>query len=199
MVGVAAGVAMTTQEDLSVAGHDREAMMAFYAAEYAVAQGKSFLSTANNAWDFITPGNGWSPFLQQLGLVQQCLAVGGSQPGTVPKPTNPPQLYFNTPSGGQVTWQFCIHNNFDDPAYKTGSGDSSDASDVVHFLVVEGYGFAPNGAKASITATVGPPPTANNQMGSCYAQEGGCGTHTGNTGLPETGIPINTAQQKSWQ
>src|SRR5262245_15188111 len=65
MIGVAAGVALTTQEDLSVSGQDREQQMAFYAAEYAVARAKDYLTSSS----VYSNATGWTPLLAAGGNV----------------------------------------------------------------------------------------------------------------------------------
>lgn len=165
MVGMAAGVALTTQEDLSVAGQDREAQMAFYAAEYAAARGKDFLCTSG-FYDTIG-GTGWTPLLSS-GNAYLCASVGGASPGIAPGSSNVKATYFTLSTGDTVQWQFCVHNNADDPGYldptnntpaNVANGDTSDTRDGSHYVVIEGYGFAPNNAQARIAVEVAAPST----------------------------------------
>jgi hypothetical protein len=159
MVGVAATVILSTQQDLSVAGQDREALQAFYAAEYAVAQAKDFLAGAAAA-DGITQasfaaGGGWTPILAQLnaaGVAQGC-ASG-------PLAATPRMAWSDFGGGafvvgnGNVRWRFCIHNNADDVAYLDPGGaapagcvgkgaDVCDERDPLHLITIEAWGAFP--------------------------------------------------------
>jgi Tfp pilus assembly protein PilX len=201
MVGVAAAVAMTTQEDLSVSGQDREQKTAFYAAEYAVAMGQDFLISQT-----YNPSTGWTALLSSAS-VQLCTPLDGKSPGTVPQANNTKQKLFSIvlpdgTTGDPIQYQFCIHNNADDPAYfaTTPNGDTTD-SDVPHYIVVEGYGYfganPPYKATAHVTLVVGKPSqlTPNSTD---YAQIGGGPQHTGNAGASEAGITINTSTVKGY-
>src|SRR5256885_5258374 len=159
MVGVAATVIASTQQDLSVAGQDREALQAFYAAEHAVAQAKDFLAGAAAA-DGITQANfaaggGWTPILAQL-------SAAGVTQGCATGPTNAtPRMAWSDFSGGAFTvgsgsvrWRFCIHNNAADVAYLDPggaspagcigkSGDVCDERDPLHLVTIEAWGAFP--------------------------------------------------------
>lgn len=191
MVGIAAAVAMSTQEDLSVSGQDREAKAAFYAAEYAVAQGKDYLAGA--PYDGVT---GWTALLKS-GAVQLCKTAGGAVPGVVP---NSPITPFNPNflvGVDAVQYNFCIHNNNDNPAYVTATGDLDDSKDASHYLVIEGYGYyGANKATAHVAATVGSPVTTPIGSATDYSVEGGVAQHSGNGGSMEAGIAVNTSIAK---
>jgi hypothetical protein len=103
-----------------------------------------------------------------------------------------------------VKYQFCIHNDADDPSYYklTPNGETSDADDPNHFITIEGYGFYGKGAtplaSVRIAATVSVPKTSAVLPTTCYSQEGGCGQKLGNAGALEGGITINTATTKAF-
>lgn len=189
MVGMAGLVATSTQQDLSISGQDREAKMAFYAAEYGVAQAKDFLSTAG-----FSQTTGWQTLLAGGGI-QLCNPVGGAQPGTQPKSTFPKKAFY-TAGTNTIEYNWCLHNNRDDPGYMfppggVANGDTTD-NEPAHLLTIEAFGYAPFGATSRITATIGGPTTTTGG-GNCYSQEGGCGGHTGSTGATETGVSVNTS------
>lgn len=148
MVGVAATVILSTQQDLSVAGQDRESLQAFYAAEYGLAQGKDFLASALaahgiNAGNFAA-GGGWTPILAQVspaGVAQGC-ATG---------PTNASARMAWQSLDANTRWAFCIHNNAGDVAYLDPggatppgcvgkTGDVCDERDPAHLLTIEAWG-----------------------------------------------------------
>ncbi len=164
MIGVAATVMLSTQQDLAVAGQDREALAALYAAEYAVAQAKDFLAGAVAA-DGITPANfaaggGWTPILAQISAaaVPQGCATG---------PANASARMAWQPLDANGRWTFCIHNNGDDPAYVDPggasppgcvgqSGDVCDARDPLHVVTIEAWGVWA-GAQAHVAVDVASP------------------------------------------
>jgi hypothetical protein len=196
MVGVAAAVVLSTQEDLSVSGQDREQKTAFYAAEFAVALGKDFL--ANN-WS----NQDWTPVLRKSPvppeLCQPAPApLTGRVPGTLPRMDK--LTLFTTSGKDPIQYQYCIHNNAEDPAYfgAIPDGDTDDTQDIGrHLIVIEGYGFYGSGppykATAHVTATVGTPVTQPVTPSNCYSEEGGCGQHSGNGGGTEAGVGIDTS------
>ncbi len=189
MIGIAGMVATTAQQDLNISGQEREAKVAFYAAEYGVAQAKDYLLTAG-----FSQTTGWQPLLAS-GAVQLCNPVGGAQPGTQPKSTFPRKTFY-TAGANTIEYNWCVHNNREDPGYMfppggTPNGDTTD-NEPAHMLTIEAYGYGPNGATHRVSATVGGMTTVAGG-GGCYSQEGGCGGHTGSTGSTETGVSINTA------
>lgn len=198
MVGISAGVLLSMRRELQVAGEDRERRIAFYAAEYAVAQGMAFL--ANEIYDTAT---GWTGTLNGATAVQQrqlCQPIGGAAPGTNPKPENtwtPLQL---APDGTTLSeWRFCVHNNAEDPGYLVASppnGDTTDANDLPHHLItIEAWGRGPqasnNGAIVRLTVTVGGATLNTRLATNAYAQEGVNAAHSGWVGGNELADKVN--------
>jgi type II secretory pathway pseudopilin PulG len=151
MVGVAATVILSTQQDLSVAGQERESLQAFYAAEYAVAQAKDFLAGAAAV-------GGWTPVLAQIN------AAGATQ-GCATGPINATPRMAWSDLGGNVRWRWCIHNNADDLAYLDpgGSappgcvgktGDVCDERDPLHLVTIEAWSLA-GAAQSHLVVNVG--------------------------------------------
>lgn len=197
MVGLAMGVVLATQQDLSVAGQDREQAQSLYAAEYAVAMAKAYLGT--------TPGlyapapSGWTGLLTSADPTVQarlCQPLpqypNSTAPGTLPKaaPANLPSPMpgWLLPAGAPtfpVTWQYCLHNNADDPNYLdpnpagTPTGDVSDARDRLTLLVIEAYGTGPNGATTHLAVTIAGPTGALSNPNQRRGLEGGDTTHGG--------------------
>ncbi|HWE31236.1 MAG TPA: pilus assembly PilX N-terminal domain-containing protein [Polyangia bacterium] len=167
MVGVAATVILSTQQDLSVAGQDREALQAFYAAEYGVAQAKDFLAGALasdgiNAARFVA-GGGWTPILAQV-------TAAGAAPGCATGPLQPSARMAWRPLDGSVRWSFCIHNNSDDLAYLDPGGsvpagcigksaDACDERDPLHVITIEAWGASAS-AQAHVAVDVAGPALA---------------------------------------
>ncbi len=145
MISVAAAVMVTTQGDLRVAGQDRQAAAAFYAAEAGDAFARDWLAKQN-----VGLGAGAFTALLQSGALQLCAPGNGSAPGTVPK-TAQGMVSFDSDRGSQ--YQYCIHNNADDAAYANSpsTGDSVDSDGIV---AIESYGYAPNGAANHVTVSV---------------------------------------------
>jgi Tfp pilus assembly protein PilX len=216
MVGAAATVMLSTQQDLSVAGQDRESLQSFYAAEYAVAQAKDYLAALSST--FWNAGTGWTPLLAS-GVPQLCVPTGVSPPtapGIVPAATNPwndfrdaqqNTLFVNGAVSGaaKVQWRYCVHNDAEDLAYLDTAansagqtGDNSDARDAQHQLVIEGYGqVIPVGpanptalAAARVWVIIQGPSGAPVTPANCYTQEGGCGSHGDNGGVQEQNIGV---------
>ncbi len=153
MVGLAAALMVSTQGDLQVAGQDREAQSAFYAAEAAIAFGKDWLTTAN-----IGSGQtAWTTLLSS-GSEMLCVPVGGARPGTACDQTkNPPVAYGDTKT---LTYQFCFHNNADDQRY-FDAVPTGDTADFDGDLVIEGYGyFGSSTAHVAVQIEVHPGGTA---------------------------------------
>jgi Tfp pilus assembly protein PilX len=162
MIGVAATVILSTQEDLSVAGQDREALQAFYAAEYGVAQAKDFLATALashgiNAGNFVA-GGGWTPILAQV-------SAAGVAQGCATGPTNASARMAWQTLDANTRWTFCIHNNSGDVAYLDPggttpagcigkSGDACDERDPLHLVTIEAWG-ASSTAQAHVAVDLG--------------------------------------------
>jgi len=207
MVGISAGVLLSMRRELQVAGEDRERRIAFYAAEYAVAQGMAFL--ANEIYDTTT---GWTGTLNGATAAQQrqlCQPIGGAAPGTNPKPENTWTPLQVAPDGTTLSeWRFCIHNNPEDPGYLTASGvaptgDTSDAADNPHHLItIEAWGRGPqasnNGAIVRLTVTVGGAILNNRLATNAYAQEGVNAAHSGWVGGNELADKVNGAGKVSF-
>jgi hypothetical protein len=212
MVGAAGTVMLSTQQDLSVAGQDRESLQSFYAAEYAVAQAKDYLATLSTT--FWSSSTGWTPLLSS-GIAQLCGPTGASpplKPGTLPTSNNAwndypgSTFYVNGASSGgaKVQWRYCFHNDPDDPAYLDAngpgavSGDTNDTNDPAHQLVIEGFGqVIPVGptnptalASAHVWVYLQSPSGVPTVQANCYSQEGGCGAHTSNGGVQEQNIGV---------
>jgi hypothetical protein len=79
MVALAGTVALSTQADLSTAGQGRESRTAFYAAEYALAEGQAWLAENKGAADCDHP---------------------------TPRSFEP---RFITSGGDEIRWSFCVH------------------------------------------------------------------------------------------
>jgi Tfp pilus assembly protein PilX len=165
MVGAAAAVMLSTQQDLSVSGQDREQLQAFYAAEYAIAMGKDYLAANNvNVYNPTTsspPRLRWGQLLESTD-VHLCTPAAVSKPaapGTACNDTSNPWTelqgtFFangNTTGTGPGTgsgpvkaqFRFCFHNDLEDlnfadrnTAGRNGNLDDDSAS----LLVIEGYG-----------------------------------------------------------
>ncbi len=193
MVGLAMGVVLATQQDLSIAGQDREQAQSLYAAEYAVAMAKAYLLTTPNVYN-----SGWTPLLTsadpnvQARLCQPSVNFPNSvAPGTTPKVGNPPQpmAAWNPPQGSAltaspVTWQYCFHNNADDPAFldpaATGpTGDTDDSRDPLTMLVIEAYGTGFNRAVTHLAVTIRGPTNVTGSQNQARGTEGGDTSHTG--------------------
>lgn len=148
MVGVAAAVILSTQQDLSVAGQDREALQSFYAAEYAVAQAKDFLAATLagrgiNAANFAA-GGGWTPILTQV-------TAAGVPQGCATGPLNATARMAWQTLSASTRFTYCIHNNSDDIAYLDPGGstppgcvllsaDVCDQRDPLHLVTIEAWG-----------------------------------------------------------
>lgn len=142
MLGVGGLVLLSTRSDLQVAGHDREAATAFYAAEAGVAVAKEWLLPRATG----TGAGAWNAVLTSA-APQLCTGGNGSSPGTQPAVTNPA---VNYDAARNATYQFCVHNNVLDSNYfaTPPSGDVADADAVI---TVESYGTGANGARTHLT------------------------------------------------
>jgi len=194
MVGVSAGILATMQQELQVAGQDREQVIALYAAEHGVAMAQAAI--AAQTFDTTT---GWTTVLTLPAMADQmCATVGGTKPGVLPKSTNPRQGLQVLPADStqyvsQYVW--CIHNNAEDPAYLaptggTPNGDTSDSQDTKHILVIESYGFGPNSAATHLTVAMGAPTLVTRLGSNAYAQEGANAAHSGSVGQSEQGVTV---------
>jgi Tfp pilus assembly protein PilX len=173
MVGVAAQVLLSTQEDVAVSGQDRESLTSFYAAEYGVAQAKDWLEKQTQTL-YPTLSN-FSDWNLVLGVLQPTAVLQGCKFGPSTLSANPitPRMTWQEYNGqnGVVSaynlgglhamWKFCIHNNSDDPAYLDSAhnadpgsncstagvqpiaGDSCDGRDPLHYLTVDAWGAFP--------------------------------------------------------
>ena len=170
MVGVSAGVMLSTQGDLQVSGHDREAVSALYAAEAGAAWGKSFVL------NFYTPvactpafNCTWTAFLNSLAPLSAALCVlppGGTNPPTtlpvaaaVPStpgalgPPNPgtPVIYDATRN---IYYQWCAHNNASDPTYNPPGAVGGNLNDGDNIITIESWGWVGgNGTLATALAS----------------------------------------------
>jgi Tfp pilus assembly protein PilX len=213
MVGTAATVILSTQQDLSIAGQDREALQAFYAAEYAVAAAKDTIASKQS--DYWASATGWTPLLSS-GIDQLCApsASPTTTPGTAPTSNNTWQDFLGgtawvnadshsgATSGPRVQYRWCVHNDFEDVNYavpvKTTPGDTND--DTSNLIVIEGYGRVTNDALADtasaglamahVWVTIGKPSGTPSVFDNCYSQEGGCGSHGGSNGTSESNIGV---------
>lgn len=215
MSGTAISVLLASQTDLNLSGVTREQQMALYAAEYGVARAKSLIASQT----LLPPWNatsGWNPLLTTTDptlLAALCdpvvgVPLAGATPGLMPKAAHPISLFYTltdksgnpAPQGqGQdVSWNFCIHNNADDPGYLNPTvvgvytGNTDDSRDSQHLIVIEAYGYAPNGAFVQLSVTTGNPSmNATGGTGS-YAQEAAGSQHTGESGAGEAGITVTS-------
>jgi Tfp pilus assembly protein PilX len=199
MVGLSAGAVLTTQKELHVAASDREGRLALGAAEVAVAQGKAWL--ASRSYD---PTTGWTALLTDPTAANYLCApvTGGATPGTTPKTANVATDLQMAPDGSVLSrWQFCVHNNADDPAYLDVShnspagaprGDVDDSRDPKHQLTVEAFGYGPNQAAVHLRVTVQAPTLSTTSSSNAYAQEGGGAQHLGAVASAENGVSVGT-------
>jgi type II secretory pathway pseudopilin PulG len=126
MAGVAGTVILSTQQDLSAAGQDREALAAFYAAEDGVAQAKAWLA-ARPAKDDGAAG-GWTAILGELDSAPEGCAGG----------TRARRDW--TPLDASTRFTFCIHNDANDAAFVDPSG--GDERDPRHVITIEAWGVS---------------------------------------------------------
>jgi hypothetical protein len=209
MVGAAAAVMVSTQQDLSVSGQDREQLQAFYAAEFAIAQAKDYLATNPAVLNFTD----WSPIFTPGANPFVCTRTPLDTTG---HPLLPPRdagawVDFQNPaffvSGGaagaaKAQYRFCFHNDPEDFNYgnaNAGNGDLAD--DGSHLLTIEGYGqVIPSAgtnplamATAQVWVVIAKPTGQPTALSNCYSQEGGCGGHSANGGAQDKGISVITA------
>jgi Tfp pilus assembly protein PilX len=200
MVGISAGVLLSMRRELQVAGEDRERRIAFYAAEYAVAQGMAFLAN-----EIYSTSDGWTGTLTgPTAAVQRqlCQSVGGARPGTDPKPENVWAPFQLAPDGTTLSeWRFCVHNNAEDPEYLnpqvagSPTGDLNDRRDPHHLITIEAWGRGPqasgNGAIVRLTVTIGGATLNMRLATNSYAQEGVNAAHSGWVGGNELADRVN--------
>jgi hypothetical protein len=206
MVGAAATLLMTMSSQLQTAGQDRAQALALYAAEHAIAQGKAYIASKPNDYSVTL---GWTSFLTDTANANVlCVSNGASAaaPTPTPRSANPATSLMLDSAGNPITtWQYCIHNNADDPGYLdpanntpagTYNGEVSDSRDQQHYLVIEGYGVMLAGgsaiANSHLTVTIGIPTTSGSLGNDTYAQEGGGAAHGGATGAGEVGITVGS-------
>jgi hypothetical protein len=165
MAGVAGTVILSTQQDLSVAGQDRETLAASYAAEAGVAQAKDWLA-ARLAADGITPagfaaGGGWTPILGELASAPEGCATG-------PLPASARRAW--TSLDGSARFTFCVHNDANDIAFLDPGGavpagcaglrgDVCDERDPRHVITIEAWGASAT-AQAHVAVDVASPSLA---------------------------------------
>ena len=191
MVGVAAAVMVSTQSDLQVSGHDREAASALYAAEAGAAWGENWVM------GFATPvkKGTWTDMLGAGGGVAASFCTGGGTPPTALPAAAPvnfvpgaimgpmpgtPVLYDAT---RLVYYQWCIHNNAADRCYVPAAcpqpGNTWDDDNII---TVESWGWV-GGTGTLATALASSHITidiaysnANLLLANDYAQAGGLAT-----------------------
>lgn len=217
MVGAAATVMLSTQEDLSVAGQDREQLQAFYAAEYGIAQAKDYL--ASLATTFFTNGS-WNGLLTSTSMYL-CKTSGVSPPTVptnAPATNNPFTSSFKLNGNAQFTvgdnviqYRWCVHNDAEDLAYtdlsNNGSGQTGDVSDLrdsFHQVVIESYGQIVNQSNSTMPLAashlqvyVGAPNGTAAVSANCYGQSEGCGGHTASSGDTTAVLTGTTITQRS--
>lgn len=172
MVGLAAAVLVSTQGDLQVAGQDREAANAFYAAEAGIAFAKDWLAqqpvgTGKNAWSTV------------LGSGAQQLCVGGGVAGLKP-PTQPgaAQAAVAYDPARTSSYRFCVHNNATDPNYfgtcanPLQGAQTPDGTDCDGTIAVESFGFSADGTASRLYVEIKAPVDVAQQAGD-YFQGGG--------------------------
>jgi Tfp pilus assembly protein PilX len=165
MAGVAGTVILSTQQDLSLAGQDREALAAFYAAEGGVAQAKDWLA-ARLAAGGITPATfvavgGWTPILGEL---------AGAPEGCATGPLAATARRAWTRLDGNTRFTFCIHNDASDIAFLDPGGttppgcagkrgDVCDERDPRHAITIEAWGASAT-TQAHVSVEVASPSLA---------------------------------------
>ena len=153
MVGVSAGVMLSTQGDLQVSGHDRESVSAIYAAEAGVAWAQSWLQPYSTP---VITGT-WTPLLQAQGALPGAFCVlpgGGVNPPTaLPGPAAPINVSpgaasipaFGAPvrydAARNVFYQWCVHNNAADPAYNPVGAAAGNTTDGDNIITIESWGW----------------------------------------------------------
>jgi Tfp pilus assembly protein PilX len=150
MVGVAATVMLSSQTYLGISGQDREATVAFYAAETAVAYAKDLLRAVGPQ----TSGNGaWTPTLTPAtaptwrGVSALCInPPSANAPATTPNPAATP-VVFDSVTNSRFT--FCIHNNALDSNFALNSTGATTDSDGI--IGIEAYGYGGNGQVSHIS------------------------------------------------
>lgn len=175
MVGVAATVLMSSQTDLQIAGQDRESTVAFYAAEAGIAFAKDWLSARAPV-----PGPAaWNAILNS-GVPQLC----APNPNVFQAGVNPQtaRTNYDNSGNGQITFNFCIHNNPLDPAWASGNGSRADQDGII---TIESYGYGPTGTSAHVIVEVQAsgvmiPPQGGYIFGGDGKGKGEAGVSTGN-------------------
>jgi Tfp pilus assembly protein PilX len=84
LLSLGGAVLLSTQSDLQVAGYDREAAIALYAAEAGIAFGKDWLAGRVSG----TGAGAWTVLLRS-GDALLCAPGNGAAPKVLPKVTNP--------------------------------------------------------------------------------------------------------------
>jgi Tfp pilus assembly protein PilX len=200
MVGAAATVILSTQQDLSVAGGDREALQSFYAAEYAIAVAKDYI--AGNATALWSSGTGWTPLLRS-GIKEICDT--NSDPITTNTWNEFKGSTFYTSgltAGPKVQYRWCVRNDPSDIAYVDTSvlssgetANTTDSYDSSHQIEIHGFGQIVNGSSPALASSevwilTGGPKGTIVVPDNCYSQEGGCGGHESNSGSSEAAITV---------
>lgn len=155
MVGVSAGVMLSTQGDLQVSGHDRESVTALYAAEAGAAWAQGWLQ------QFTTPvlSGTWSPMLAAgaggpLAPAMCVLAPGASNPpaalpvggaatnfvpGSLAVATLGVPVRYDTARSAWFQW--CVHNNAIDPSYAQVGLPNPNITDGDNIVTIESWGW----------------------------------------------------------
>jgi hypothetical protein len=200
MVGAAATVILSTQQDLSVAGGDREALQSFYAAEYAVAVAKDYVM--GNVAAFWNSGTGYTPLLRS-GIKELCGANSDPISTNTWNEFKGGAFYTGGGSAGpKVQYRWCVRNNPEDIAYVDptvlSSGETADLTDTYdpsHQVEIHGFGQIVNGSAPALATSevwilTGGPQGTIVTPDNCYSQEGGCGGHESNAGSSEAAITV---------
>ena len=191
MVGVSAAVMLSTQGDLQVSGHDREAVSALYAAEAGAAWGQNLI------YGYASPvkDTAWDAMLKSVGAITAAFCVvplgGGNPPTALPVAA---AVAFtpgsnNGPAPGApvlydparlVYFQWCVHNNASDKTYTPPGAAAGNTADKDNIVTIESWGWVGGtgtlaSAIASSHITIDVAYTANVSVDSDYQQAGGVG------------------------
>jgi type II secretory pathway pseudopilin PulG len=213
MVGAAAAVMLSTQQDLSVSGQDREQLQAFYAAEYAIAMAKDYLA-ANSATVFASKGWGdllgsTNPYVCPFDTPTQPTAPTRALPSDDTNPWNdfPGTFYVTGAAAGaaKAQYRFCFANdpddiNFADANDGTIARNGNTTDDANRLLTIQGYGqvVAVNGsttpqvmATSKVWVIIGKPTGQTAVLSTHYGTQGAGGDNSGNGGAMEAGTTVN--------
>lgn len=189
MVGISAAVMLTTQGDIQVTGHEREAAIALYAAEAGIAWGQQWVyrfaenRTDRPAWlTYVTAQSGAAassfctapriagPPIAPTQLPTPSSTLNYAPDGSSPQPISGQLVIYDPVRGGSFQW--CVHNNALDPSFTVNKGvglpyncQTPNQCDRDNIITIESYGFGPNGATAHLAVDISyyNPPTGRNQ------------------------------------